>query len=88
MNAQGISSREHQDNANIHRQTFPEPVSEECQIYTDYNGYHRHHVERDSYLSAHLSTLGFWRRPTGTEICCTPGLVLCLRKFAPIFGKH
>jgi hypothetical protein len=31
-------------------------VSEEPEIYTDYNGYHRHHVKHDSYLSAHFSS--------------------------------
>jgi hypothetical protein len=49
-----IESPEHQDNANIHYQPFPESVSEESEIYTDYNGYHRQHVKHDGYLSAHL----------------------------------
>jgi putative oxidoreductase len=30
-------------------------VSEEQEIYTHYNGCHRHHVKHDSYLSAHFS---------------------------------
>ena len=51
-----VEGCEHQDNANIHQQLFPESVSEEPQIHTDYNGYHRHHIKRDSYLSAHFST--------------------------------
>jgi len=46
---------EHQDNANIHCQPFPESVSEEHDIYTDYDGCHHHHVKHDSYLSAHFS---------------------------------
>src|SRR5579862_10951 len=50
-----VESREHQDNADIHRQPFPESVSEEHEIYADYDGGHRHHVEHDSYLSAHSS---------------------------------
>src|SRR6266849_3739331 len=50
-----VESGEHQDNANIHCQPFPESVSEEHEIYTDYDGYHRHHVKHDSYLSAHFS---------------------------------
>jgi hypothetical protein len=49
-------SCEHQDNANIHYQSFPESVSKEHDIYADYNGCHRHHVKHDSYLSAHFST--------------------------------
>jgi len=36
-----VESSEHQDNANIHCQPFPESVSEEREIYTDYDGYHR-----------------------------------------------
>jgi hypothetical protein len=50
-----IESYEHQDNANIHSQPFPESVPEEHQIYADYDGYHRHHVKHVSYLSAHFS---------------------------------
>jgi hypothetical protein len=50
-----IESCEHQDNANIHCQPFPKSVSEEHEIYTDYDGYHRHHVKHDSYLFAHFS---------------------------------
>ena len=50
-----VESREHQDDSNIHYQPFPESVSEEHEIYTDYDGYHRHHVKYDSYLSAHFS---------------------------------
>jgi len=46
-----VESCEHQDNANIHCQPFPESVSEEHEIHTDYNGGHRHHVKHDSYLS-------------------------------------
>jgi hypothetical protein len=46
---------EHQDNANIRCQPFPEPVSEERHVYTDDDGYHRHHVKHDSYLSAHFN---------------------------------
>ncbi len=44
---------EHQDNANIHCQSFPESVPEEHEIYSDYDGCHRHHVKYTSYLSAH-----------------------------------
>jgi hypothetical protein len=49
-----VESAEHQDNANIHYQPFPESVSEEREIYTDYNGYHRRHVKHCSYSSVHL----------------------------------
>src|SRR3981081_4224373 len=50
-----VESCEHQDEANIHCQPFPESVSEEHEIYTDYDGCHRHHVKHDSYLFAHFS---------------------------------
>jgi len=43
-----VESSEYQDNANIHYQPFPESVSEEHEIYTDYNGCHRHHVKQYS----------------------------------------
>jgi hypothetical protein len=49
-----VESCEQQDNTNIHRQPFPEMVSEEHNIYTDYDGYHRHHVKHYSYLSTHF----------------------------------
>src|SRR5229473_3021289 len=52
-----VESCEHQDHANIHCQPFPESVSEEHEIYSDYDGCHRHHVKHDSYLSAHFSQL-------------------------------
>jgi hypothetical protein len=51
-----VESYEHQDNANIHCQPFPESVSEEHEIHTNYDGYHRYHVKHDSYLFAHFST--------------------------------
>jgi hypothetical protein len=50
-----VENCEHQYNANIHRQSFPDSVSEEHEIYTDYEGCHRHRVKHDSYLSAHSS---------------------------------
>ena len=55
-----VEGYEDQDNANIHGQPFPESVSEEREIYTDDNGYHRHHVNHLSYLSAHFSLLLEW----------------------------
>jgi hypothetical protein len=50
-----VESCEHQDNANIHCQPFPESVSEEREIYTDDDGCHRDRVKHSSYLSAHFS---------------------------------
>jgi hypothetical protein len=43
-----VESSEYEDNANIHYQPFPESVSEEHEIYTDYNGCHRHHIKQYS----------------------------------------
>lgn len=37
-----VVSCEHQNNPNIHHQSFPELVSEELEICADYDGYHRH----------------------------------------------
>jgi len=48
-----VESCEYQDNTNIHCKPFPESVSEENVIYTDYDGDHRHRVNHDSYLPAH-----------------------------------
>jgi hypothetical protein len=55
-----IESSEHQDNANVRYQPFPESVSEERDIQTNYDGYHCHHVKRDSDLSAHFSLHGLY----------------------------
>jgi hypothetical protein len=49
-----IESCEHQDNTDIHRQPFPESVSEEREVYTDYDGCHRQRVKYSSYLSVHF----------------------------------
>jgi hypothetical protein len=50
-----VERREHQDDSNIHYQPFPESVSEEPEIYTDYDGCHRNRVKHHSHLSAHLT---------------------------------
>jgi len=52
-----VESSEHQDNANIYYQPFPESVSEEREIYTNYNGYHRHRVKHFSCPSVHFNTM-------------------------------
>jgi hypothetical protein len=50
-----VKSCEHQNNADIRCEPFPELVSEETEIYTDYDGYHRRQIKANSYLSAHFS---------------------------------
>jgi hypothetical protein len=67
-----VESSEHQDNSNIHYQPFPESVSEEHEIYADYDGDHRHHVKHDSYLSAHFSL------PVTSDATTDLGLGICL----------
>ncbi|MFZ0845663.1 MAG: hypothetical protein WAM62_07710, partial [Pseudolabrys sp.] len=55
-----IKSPEHQDNANIHDQPFPESVSQERKIHADDHGNHRHHIDRDNNSSVHFgSSTGF-----------------------------
>jgi hypothetical protein len=51
-----IESCEHQDNSYIHRQPFPEMVSEEQEIHGNYNGYHQHDVKYASCLSSHFES--------------------------------
>lgn len=53
-----IESREHQDDADIDDQPFPESVPEEREIDADDNGDHRQHVKRDGNLSSHFSLEG------------------------------
>jgi hypothetical protein len=50
-----VESCEHQDDANIRCQPFPESVSEEHEIYSGYDGRHRHHVKYNRNPSAHVS---------------------------------
>ncbi|MGC2061237.1 MAG: hypothetical protein WA653_23455, partial [Candidatus Sulfotelmatobacter sp.] len=52
-----VESCEYQDYSNIRYQPFPESVSEEREICTDYDGHHRHHVKHSTYLSAHFRYL-------------------------------
>jgi hypothetical protein len=72
-----IESCEHQDNANVRCQPFPESVSEEREIYTDYDGYHCHHVKRDSDLSTRFWLHGLYRNGRNEF----PGNRLCSGEF-------
>lgn len=71
-----VESCEHQDNADICDQAFPESVSKEREVYTDYDCYHRHHVKDHRYPCAHLSkTLFHFLRPsTGVASAIFPNL--------------
>jgi hypothetical protein len=55
-----VESYDQKNNANIHYQPFPELISEEHEIYTDYNSDHCDHVKHHSYPSAHFNTLSFY----------------------------
>src|ERR1700691_4935963 len=57
-----VESCEHQDNANVYCQPFPESVSEKREIHSDDDGYHCHHVKRDSDLPAQLSSHGLYSK--------------------------
>jgi hypothetical protein len=50
-----VESGEHHDDADIHNQSFQEVVSEECEICTDYDGYHHHGINHDERVSVHFS---------------------------------
>jgi hypothetical protein len=49
-----VESCEYQDNPDIHYQAFPKSISEEHEIDTDYDGYHRQHEKHHDYLSVHF----------------------------------
>jgi hypothetical protein len=51
-----VERQEHQNDSKVHRQPFPESVSEEHQVYTDYDSCHRHYVKHGGYRSAHFSS--------------------------------
>jgi hypothetical protein len=52
-----VESCEYQDYSNIRYQPFPESVSEEREICTNYEGCHCHHVKHNPYPSAHFRYL-------------------------------
>lgn len=52
-----IECSEHQDDPDIHHQSFQESASEEQEIDTDDDGYHCRCVQNDSHLSAHFNPL-------------------------------
>jgi hypothetical protein len=53
-----VDSREHQNNANVYYQSFPESVSEERDIHADNDDYHCHHVKSDGDCFTHFSLHG------------------------------
>jgi hypothetical protein len=44
-----VERSEHQDDANIHHQPFPESASKEREIHSDDHSYHRQHIKHDNY---------------------------------------
>lgn len=43
-----VESSEYQNDAGIHHQPFPEAMSEDCDVYADYDGNHCRHVKNNS----------------------------------------
>jgi hypothetical protein len=80
-----IESCEQQDNTNVRYQPFPESVSEEREIHTHYDGYHCHHVKRDSDLSTRFRLHGLYRNGRNEpETDCVPvGFATSQRFVAP-----
>jgi hypothetical protein len=54
-----VESGEYQDDADICGKPFPESVSEEQNIYTDYDDCHRYDVKHDRNLAAHFRLLAY-----------------------------
>ncbi|MGC1779695.1 MAG: hypothetical protein WBB34_17305 [Xanthobacteraceae bacterium] len=52
-----VECSEHQDDSYIHNKPFPEPISKEQDIHSNYDGCHQHDVKHHSYQSSHFSTL-------------------------------
>jgi hypothetical protein len=52
-----IEGCKHQDNADVHYQSFPESIPKEEQIHTNYNGYQHPNVKPDKHILCHLSLL-------------------------------
>ena len=74
-----IEGRKRQDDAGISHQPLPEQMSEEHEIYSDYDGYHRGNAEDDNQLSVHFKTLALvssaWISNSLISFCCR---VACL----------
>jgi hypothetical protein len=52
-----IESKKHQDNPNIHTQTFPKVMPEEQKIHADDYGGHQHWVNDGNYVSFHVTVV-------------------------------
>jgi hypothetical protein len=57
-----VESCEDEDDSDVHCQPFPEPVSEEQEIYGDYDGCHERHVKCDSCPCSHVIAPMIYRR--------------------------
>jgi hypothetical protein len=51
-----IERREHQNNADIHHQPFPESVPKEKYVHGNDNGYQRGKIKHNRHVLRHLST--------------------------------
>jgi len=54
-----IEGCKHQNDSDVHHQSFPEMVPEDQGIYSDDDGYHRHHVRHGNHRSCHCDFTGF-----------------------------
>src|SRR5580693_116745 len=76
-----VESSEHQHQADIHDQPFPESVSEEREVDSDYDGCHRQYIKYDHDPTAHdvhfvlasatIAALTASRGPVIPPICST-----------------
>jgi len=60
-----VERYEHQDDANVGRQPFPEVVSEEEDVHTDHDACHRDHVQRAGGQPSHRFSVSPRSRPQG-----------------------
>jgi hypothetical protein len=64
----------HQNDSDVHHQSFPEMVPENQGIYRNDDGYHRHHVSHSHNRSCHLDSFP-WESPHCNYFSSTPKLV-------------
>jgi hypothetical protein len=68
-----IESCKHQNDSDVHHQSFPELVPEDQGIYSHDDGYHRHHVRQGNHRSRHCDLPGFcdlaFRSPAKDSSC-------------------
>ena|SRR5215469_676436 len=56
-----IEGCKHQNDSDVHHQSFPEMVPEDQGIYGDYDGYHPDHIRHCDHQSCHCDLHPIWR---------------------------